>query len=304
MSQQIRYHSGSVPSPLLLLFVACCLLIFSLLSSPVAAQEAIHPDFLDVTCGDRIATLSWSSAVEDRLAEIRDSLAALGQPVPNQFKFGGYEFWRGEAPDTSRMMLLRKFTRRDSVSWTFRGNLRQFVDPDSIFEIRLVRTQIGFDSVYVRMRVSLDVPGPFNGLGYYYAVTYFDSTGTRRSAKLDCYTFLPVHPVAEQDRSIERVWVVPNPYHISSPWDASEGRRIQFINLPPRATVKIYTVSGELVASLEHPDPDYFNYGSFGGARNWDLTNQYGEEVVPGVYIFYAEGEGGEQYKGHFVIIR
>jgi hypothetical protein len=242
--------------------------------------------------------------VEERLAEIGDSLRGLGQLVPDEYKFGGYKLWRGENPDTSRMMLLREFAFVDSVSWTFRGDLRQFVDPDSIFEIRLVRTQVGFDSVYVRLRVSLDVPGPFNGLGYYYAVTYFDSTGTRRSAKSDCFTYLPVHPVAEQDRNIERVWVVPNPYHGSSPWDASEGRRIQFINLPAIATVNIYTVTGELVASLQHPDPDYFNYGSYGGALNWDLTNQHGEEIVPGVYIFHAEGEGGEQYKGHFVIIR
>jgi hypothetical protein len=297
-------HSGPTLLTFLLLASASCVLAISLICPCVAAQDGIRPVFLDITCGDRIATLVWSTGVEDRLAEIADSLRALGQPVPNQYKFGGYRVWRGDTPDTAAMMLLRQFSRRDSVSWTFRGNLRQFVDPDSLFEIRLIRTLIGFDSVYVRSRVSLDVPGPFNGVGYYYSVTYFDSAGTRRSAKTDCYTFLPVHPVAEQNESIERVWVVPNPYHGSSPWDASEGKRIQFINLPPRATVKIYTVSGELVASLEHPDSDYFNYGSYGGALNWDLTNQYGDEVVPGVYVFHAEGEGGEQYRGHFVIIR
>ncbi|UCF78220.1 MAG: hypothetical protein JSW03_08955 [Candidatus Eiseniibacteriota bacterium] len=304
MAEQVRDRSWSFSWSSLLLSLVLCALAVPLLFSHAAAQASLHPEFLDVSCGDRVASLIWSTYVEDRLAQITDSLRALGQPVPNQYKFGGYCLWRSEVPDTSRMMLLRKFTRADSVSWTFRGTLRQFVDPDSIFEIRLVRTVIGFDSVYARMRISLDVPGPFNGLGYYYAVTYFDSTGTRRSAKADCFTYMPVHPVAEQNRNIERVWVVPNPYHGSAPWDASEGRRIQFINLPARAIVEIYTVAGDLVTSLVHPDPDYFNYGSYGGALNWDLTNQHGEEVVPGVYVFLVEGEGGEQYKGHFVIIR
>ncbi|MBN1504939.1 MAG: hypothetical protein JW952_07755 [Candidatus Eisenbacteria bacterium] len=267
--------------------------------------EPVHPEFVSTVCGDRVVSLTWSAAVEESLAARVARVKALypGQPVPDSLKFGGYRVWRAESRDTSRMMLMREFLRADSVSWTFRGGDRQFTDPDSLCEIRLVWTRVGYDSQFVRMRVPLDVPGPYNGMGYFYAVTYLDSMGTQRSAKLDCYTELPVHSVAPQNKSIERVWVVPNPYHGDAPWDLSEGRRIQFVNLPAQCTVSIYTVAGDLVREIPHPDPTYFNYGNYGGALSWNLKNQDGEVVAPGVYVFMVEGPDGESYKGHFVII-
>jgi hypothetical protein len=309
MSEERGHSLGSCLScPSLIFLLVSALVLFSSASGAIAqiGIAPVHPEFIlsSFGCGDRDITFSWSTIVEQRLTQIADSLRGLAQPVPDSLKFGGYRVWRSEVPDTSRMMLLREFTAADSVGWTFVGNVRQFADPDSMFEIKLVKVRIGYDSLYVRMRVKLDIPGPYNGVGYYYAVTYYDTTGTQRSRKADCFTYFPVHAVASQDRSIERVWVVPNPYHGSSPWDVSEGRRIQFINLPPRCKVSIYTVGGDLVNVLHHPDPDYFNYGSYGGALNWNLKNEDGREVVPGVYIFYVEGEGGEVYKGHFVIIR
>jgi len=266
----------------------------------------VHPEFIlsSFIIDDRKIAFSWSDTVERRLAQVGDSLQELGQPIPGSLKFGGYKVWRGEVSDTSKMTLLREFVLADSVGWTFVGRSRQFVDPDSIIEIRLVKVKIGYDSVYVRMRINLDLPGPYDGTGYFYSITYFDSTGTQRSKKSDCFTFFPVHAVALQDRKLDRVWVVPNPYHGSASWDVSEGRRIQFVNLPTRCKVSIFTVAGDLVRVLHHPDPNYYNYGTYGGALNWNLKTENGRDVVPGVYIFYVEGEGGEVYDGHFVIIR
>jgi hypothetical protein len=309
MSEERRDSLGSYLSrPLFAILLFSAVILFSSASGAIAQTgiAPIHPDFIlsSFTCGDREIKFAWSRNVEERLSQIADSLRGLGRQVPDSLKFGGYRVWRSEVPDSSRMMLLREFTRADSVGWTFVGNARQFADPDSIFEIRLVKAKIGYDSVYVRMRVKPNLPGPYNGTGYYYAITYHDTTGTQRSNKVDCFTHFPAHPVAQQNRNVEEVWVVPNPYHESASWDVSEGKRIQFVNLPPRCTVSIYTVAGDLVRVLHHPDPDYFNYGNYGGALNWNLKSDDGREVVPGVYIFYVEGEGGEVYKGHFVIIR
>ena len=63
-------------------------------------------------------------------------------------------------------------------------------------------------------------------------------------------------------------------------------RKIQFINLTPEATVRIYTVGGDLVRRLDHPAPNA-EYGL--GSVDWDLKNGAGELVVPGIYIFHAE---------------
>jgi len=309
MSEKRRDHPGFCFSHPLLLFLLVSALI-PLSSAPGAIAQAgiapVYPVFISssVICGDREIKFSWSDVVEQRLAQIADSLRDLEQSVPDSLKFGGYRVWRSEVPDTSRMMLLREFILADTVSWTFVGDGREFADPDSLFEIRLIKTLVGYDSVYVRIRVDMDLPGPYNGTGYYYSVTYFDSLGTQRSRKADCFTYLPAHSVANQNRDIERVWVVPNPYHGSASWDVSEGKRIQFVNLPARCNVSVYTVAGDLVRVLHHPDTSYFNYGGYGGALNWNLKNNDGRDVVPGVYVFYVEGEGGEVYKGHFVIIR
>jgi hypothetical protein len=288
--------------------LAILALVSLLRSSKAQAQvtfEPVHPEFVSTVCGDRVVTLAWSTVVEESLAARVARVKALypSLPVPDSLKFGGYRVWRGESRDTSRMMLMREFTRADSVSWTFRGSVRQFTDADSLCEIRLVKIKVGYDSFYTRIRVPLDVSGPFNGVGYFYAVTYLDSTGTQRSAKADCYTERPAHSVADQNKAIERVWVVPNPYHGSAPWDLSDGRKIHFVNLPAECKVSIYTVAGDLVREIQHPDPTYFNYNRYGGELSWNLKNQNGEYVTPGVYIFMVEGSGGETYKGHFVII-
>jgi len=96
---------------------------------------------------------------------------------------------------------------------------------------------------------------------------------------------------------------VPNPYHGDASWDLSEGRRIQFVNLPAKCKVSIFSTAGDLVREIQHPDPTYFNYGNYGGALSWNLKNQEGRDVAPGVYVFLVEGPDGETYKGHFVII-
>jgi len=292
----------------LFLLVSALALLFIAPAAIAQAQiVAGHPDFVisSFVCTDRDIRFSWTNNVEQRLAHVADSLHGIGQSVPDSLKFGGYRLWRGETRDTSKMILLREFTMADTVSWTFVGSTRSFSDPDSIFEIKLVKTIVGFDSAFVRLRIKVDVPGPYNGTGYFYAVTYFDSTGTQRSSKADCFTSFPAHAVADQDRGLEKVWVVPNPYHGSAPWDVSEGRRIQFVNLPDNCKVSIFTVNGDLVRVLHHPDiGGYFNYGDFGGALNWNLKNENGKDVMPGVYIFYVEAPANETYQGHFVIIR
>ena len=300
-----RRTSHGAPAAVVLAFLACVSAAWCPGARAQVTFEPVHPEFLATVCGDRVVSLMWSTTAEESLASRVTRVKALypGQPVPDSLKFGGYRVWRGESRDTSQMMLLREFTKADSVSWTFRGNVRQFVDSDSLCEIRLVWTKVGYDSAFVRMRIMLDVPGPYNGVGYFYAVTYMDSTGTQRSAKRDCYTDFPVHSVAAQNKGIERVWVVPNPYHGSATWDQSEGRRVQFVNLPAKCKVSIFTTAGDLVREIPHPDPTYFNYGNYGGAMSWNLKNQEGKDVAPGVYVFLVEAPEGETYKGHFVII-
>ncbi len=56
-----------------------------------------------------------------------------------------------------------------------------------------------------------------------------------------------------EDIDLTTVRVVPNPYIASSTWTCGPGgRRIDFINLPDKCTIRIYSMGGNLVNVLNH----------------------------------------------------
>jgi hypothetical protein len=97
---------------------------------------------------------------------------------------------------------------------------------------------------------------------------------------------------------MDDISVVPNPYFIESNYNEPAGEhRLHFTRLPNLCTVRIYTVSGELV--------DEINYnGQFRGDTFWDLKNSQGQEVAPGLYIYVVEASGVEDHIGKFAVIR
>jgi len=106
----------------------------------------------------------------------------------------------------------------------------------------------------------------------------------------------------------EEIYVVPNPATESSmsPWRLEPnmgdptGIKVEFRNLPAcRSTVRIFTLSGDLVEILYHD-------GSGGsGTLAWDLVSRNGQDITSGVYLFAVEPEGGfERTTGKFVVIR
>jgi len=156
-------------------------------------------------------------------------------------------------------------------------------------------------------RVFVD-PGALVGFVTEYAVTSID---TVRQVNADFYEspidsseiirLIPSTPPAD---NMERVGVVPNPYKESAQWDpAPNQRRIHFIHLPPRSTVRIYTSAGELLRTLTQ-DPNA-NPGGTSGDLEWDLKNERGSTVVSGIYIYTVHPpDGRTPRKGHFVIIK
>lgn len=120
--------------------------------------------------------------------------------------------------------------------------------------------------------------------------------------------------------SILRVSVFPNPYKSEylDPWGkrtsyfiegyegrgvtefSEQDRRIHFINLPDTATIRIWTLDGDLVRELHHPDPFLTTYSS---SMGWDLISRNGQAVVSGIYIWRVESRLGTQ-TGKLVIIK
>jgi hypothetical protein len=55
-------------------------------------------------------------------------------------------------------------------------------------------------------------------------------------------------------------------------------RDIQFRNLPPECTIKIFTITGELVQTIEKNDNS--------SLARWDLLSFEGQRVAYGVYVY------------------
>ena len=109
---------------------------------------------------------------------------------------------------------------------------------------------------------------------------------------------------AQRQFEEQEPYVVPNPYVAAASFEperfATAGRgerRIEFRAIPARATVRIYTVTGDLVRTLEHD-------GLTTGMVPWDLRSKDNLEVAPGLYIFHVDAPDVGQHVGRFAIIK
>ncbi|MFU8859037.1 MAG: hypothetical protein ACNA8K_01310 [Cyclonatronaceae bacterium] len=105
--------------------------------------------------------------------------------------------------------------------------------------------------------------------------------------------------------SLDNIIVVPNPYVASSNFEPSNTyrsgrgeRRIYFMNLPPSCTIRIYTITGELVKTLQHES------GIDDGQTSWDLTTKDGMNLAFGVYLYHVEAKGVGEHRGKFAVIK
>jgi len=224
------------------------------------------------------------------------------------------------------------YSHRDTLLWHFPDNqdTLQFVDPDSagslIKRCRLLspsgQCASPGDSVFV-----LDPPpGPHDGYAVYYTIVYgaLDQTlhetaemfvpdtldnyarcnvpGQPTSCpnlngKLTNLMENPVFVTSPATSNLQSVIVVPNPFRGADRWDQPGVSRVQFQNLPAQATVRVYTISGDLVAELDKTDPQT-------GSLDWNLQNGDGQDVASGIYMYHVKSSQGYESKGHFVIIR
>lgn len=95
------------------------------------------------------------------------------------------------------------------------------------------------------------------------------------------------------------VKAVPNPYLVHNEWERHpDYRKLKFINLPNRCTIRIYTMAGELIRTIEHRETNV-NAGNvenqLGGDEDWDLLSGAGKRPAPGIYLFHIESDIGEQ---------
>lgn len=154
---------------------------------------------------------------------------------------------------------------------------------------------------------------------YYFAVTAFDhgfpegglgplESATQTNMQLAYASYTPDF-VAEKKLKVS---VYPNPYRIDGQYREmgyedpnrdgfkERTRRIHFINLPPRATIKIFSLDGDLIREIHHPNDRFSDTPSH---TAWDLITRNTQAVVSGIYLYTVESDQGTQV-GKIVIIK
>jgi len=98
---------------------------------------------------------------------------------------------------------------------------------------------------------------------------------------------------------LTKVHTVPDPYLGSSLYDrAPTSKQLMFVNLPPEATIRIYTLTGVLVDVLVHDDI------TGGGREVWNMRNRNNQFVASGVYFFHVMTPSGDEHVGKFTIVQ
>ncbi len=174
------------------------------------------------------------------------------------------------------------------------------------------------------------INNPPKGIEYYVAATSWDRgmpslnipvLESARDADANMKVFFPG---SQAQDDLDNIYVVPNPYISHSKFDGrknndekgDKSRRLWFVNLPERCTIKIWTLAGDLVDVIEHDGnnntQEIINVSkaaleaqAAGGIEPWDILTRYNQIPAPGVYLFSVHDKSSKARKvGKFVIIK
>jgi hypothetical protein len=243
---------------------------------------------MQVIPSDRQVTVRWDNSSENAF----DSFSRIQD-------FEGYRVYRSRTGVLNEMELLGEYDLVDGFGHDFGFAA---LNPETI--ITNGDTTVWY--TYVDR-------GLVNGEFYYFAVTAFDSgyalTGLESLESSPVInltrTAASVGPAAHEP--IQEVLVVPNPYRINQDyfeqgWESGQGdteRRIDFTNLPEKCTIRVYTLAGDLVATLEH---DYPSRSPVPHSESWNMISRNIQAIASGIYIFAVESAQGK-YLGKFTIV-
>jgi hypothetical protein len=246
------------------------------------------------------------------LSELREMYGADFNP--EEWSSPYHPFSKG--PDSSFY-----FTTQD---WN-RGDIERINGIDTVFNrIRRVGADSTLfseaDSIWGKFGVyEITVDNLLPSQPYYVSVTAFDFGNRSMLSPLESSPLsnaVMAYPLYTSDRVAQEklkaiVW--PNPYKISDDYRgrgyedrdrtgwSERSRRVHFANLPERATIRIFTLDGDLIRQIDHEPGGVFSETS--STAWWDLISKNTQAVVSGIYL-YAIESALETQVGKIVIIK
>jgi hypothetical protein len=259
--------------------------------------------------GENEITLRWD-----------DSPVYVQDPKSGKQDFEGFRIYVSRERDEARFDLLAQYDVVDDT-----------LGYDTGFEA-LADTVERPDPITGELReyqYRYDITGLRDGFKYYVAVTSYDTgspadnIASLESGKSQNLTLAVPGPRAKQE---PRVRVFPNPYRGDAVWDGSlsRDRYLWFINLPSKAKIRIYTLAGDLVDTIDFDGARYHATeirGIFdptdpknpetdlpqlsGGMVAWDMITKSDQGIASGLYLFSVEDlESGKTEVGKFLVIK
>lgn len=124
----------------------------------------------------------------------------------------------------------------------------------------------------------------------------------------DVYSFTTTTATTDLSRAhdeLGRIAVVPNPYVIAASWEPQHvyvsgrgQRKVDFIHLPRECTIRIFTMAGFLVKTIDH-------FSALeDGSEPWDMLSRDGLEIAYGIYIYHVDAPGVGEKIGKFAVIK
>lgn len=95
----------------------------------------------------------------------------------------------------------------------------------------------------------------------------------------------PTYSVETAKSDLEKVNAFPNPYFGASPLEKDiTDAFITFTRLPNKCTIRIFTLAGDLIRTIQKDDDTPF--------AKWDLRNDAGIPVASGIYVVHVDAPG------------
>ena len=258
---------------------------------------------LKVIPSDGKVTLYWDSSPE-----------LFEDPITREQDFEGYRIYSSPKTEGSEedVTLLAQFDLVDNLGY------------DTGFEPIRFDTIIDGDAYSYRF-INENLLNGWIG-EYFYSVTAYDKGNPANnlpSYESSIYENLVYAVPGNTARAMEKrkIYVYPNPYKANALWDGfgERERMIWFANLPSHATIRIYTLAGDLVDEIQHDALSYdgTDISLFeqtaktqrtefaGGEHAWDLITNQDQPIATGLYIYSVEdNDTGEIYTGKFLVIK
>lgn len=235
---------------------------------------------------------------------------------PDTLDFEGYRVYIGE--DRQDLHRIAQFDKPDTAGF------------NTGFSAVALDSAVTFPGDTTHFQYRYTVKGLRDGFRYFCAVTSYD-TGTPQIESLESgitqnkTLAIPAPAPDEVAATGSRITVFPNPYHVEARWDQGKLVRdhyLWFANLPPRCTINIYTLSGDLVFTTEFDGATYHGQSArgvynpqsdvdvapptlSGSMFAWDLITRNGQAVATGLYLYsITDKSNGKRTVGKFLIIK